>query len=43
MQWLLDPTGFDLGAVRAVIRRTFESAFRSDPAPLGASAEVRHG
>jgi AcrR family transcriptional regulator len=27
MQWLLDPTGFDLGAVRAVIRRTFESAF----------------
>ena len=28
MQWLLDPTGFDLGAVSAVIRRTFESAFR---------------
>jgi hypothetical protein len=31
MQWLLDPTGFDLGAVSAVIRRTFESAFRSQP------------
>jgi hypothetical protein len=35
MQWLLDPTGFDLAAVRAVIRRTFESAFRGAPAPRG--------
>jgi AcrR family transcriptional regulator len=32
MQWLLDPTGFDLGAVRGVIRRTFETAFRAKPA-----------
>jgi AcrR family transcriptional regulator len=30
-QWLLDPSGFDLGAVRAVIRRTFESAFLDEP------------
>jgi AcrR family transcriptional regulator len=29
MQWVLDPTGFDLDAVRAVIRRTFESAFQT--------------
>src|SRR5262245_11792541 len=27
MQWLLDPSGFDLVAVRGVIRGTFESAF----------------
>ena len=33
MQWLLDPTGFDLGAVRGVIRRTFESAFRGRSRP----------
>ena len=29
LQWLLDPKGFDLGAVRVEIRRTLERAFRS--------------
>ena len=28
LQWLLDPKGFDLGAVRVEIRRTLERAFR---------------
>jgi hypothetical protein len=37
MQWLLDPTGFDLDAVRAVIRRTFESLPAEARAP-GAAA-----
>jgi len=30
LQWLLAPSGFDLGAVRAEIRRTLERAFRNE-------------
>jgi len=29
LQWLLDPSGFDLAAVRVEIRRTLERAFRT--------------
>jgi AcrR family transcriptional regulator len=43
MQWLLDPTGFDLSAVRAVIRRTFESAFRDAPRVPTKARRKRNG
>ena len=43
LQWMLDPTGFDLGAVRAEIRRTLTRAFRGARASGAAARRGGHG